>query len=318
MSIFSLLFGQKENDTTPQRRDADNYAIVDAEVSLKDNRVHDIGAWRHDGAVFHKASKTELTDFLQGVDFVCGHNIVHHDAKHLFPNGKYRWVLVDTLYMSPLLFPERPYHKLVKDDKLITDQLNNPVNDCEKARELLLDEIAKWNELPQQRQEIFTLLLSGKEEFDGFLQMTGAWESYNGDGSATANATGYKRSTAESANGQRLAYLIRSEYEGRICANADITAIATQHPCALAYALALVDTTDYRSVTPSWVLYNFPEVEFVIDQLRHRRCTEGCGYCKQAFDIHVNLKKFFGYDAFRTYDGEPLQENAVRAAADGK
>lgn len=318
MSIFSLLFGQKGNDITPQRRDAGNYAIVDAEVSLKDNRVHDIGAWRHDGAVFHKASKTELTDFLQGEDFVCGHNIVHHDAKHLFPNGKYRWVLVDTLYMSPLLFPERPYHKLVKDDKLITDQLNNPVNDCEKARELLLDEIARWNELPQQRQEIFTLLLSGKEEFDGFLQMTGAWESYNGDGSATANATGYKRSTAESANGQRLAYLIRSEYEGRICANADITAIATQHPCALAYALALVDTTDYRSVTPSWVLYNFPEVEFVIDQLRHRRCTEGCGYCKQAFDIHVNLKKFFGYDAFRTYDGEPLQENAVRAAADGK
>ena len=43
-------------------------------------------------------------------------------------------MLVDTLYISPLLFPERPYHRLVKDDKLVSDQMNNPVNDCEKAR----------------------------------------------------------------------------------------------------------------------------------------------------------------------------------------
>ena len=46
--------------------------------------------------------------------------------------------------MSPLLFPKRPYHNLVKDDKLVTEQLNNPVNDCQKARDLLMDEIAAW------------------------------------------------------------------------------------------------------------------------------------------------------------------------------
>ena len=40
--------------------------------------------------------------------------------------------------------------------------------------------------------------------------------------------------------------------------------LINQYPCGLAYALALIDTTDYRSITPGWVLYNYPEVEFII------------------------------------------------------
>ena len=35
-------------------------------------------------------------------------------------------------------------------------------------------------------------------------------------------------------------------------------------------------------------------------------------------DIHKNLKMFFGYDNFRTYEGEPLQEKAARAATENK
>jgi len=35
-------------------------------------------------------------------------------------------------------------------------------------------------------------------------------------------------------------------------------------------------------------------------------------------DVGRGLKKFFGFDAFRTYGGEPLQENAVKAAIDNK
>lgn len=85
----------------------------------------------------------------------------------------------------------------------------------------------------------------------------------------------------------------------------------------MAYALALIDTTDQRSVTPAWVLFNYPEVEHVIRQLRHTRCAVGCEYCDRQLDARYNLKRFFGYDSFRTYDGEPLQENAARAAIDG-
>ena len=80
------------------RNKTSRYAIVDVEVGLKDHKIHDIGALRQDGATFHKASKEELFEFLHDTDYLCGHNIIHHDAKYLFPDKDCRWSLVDTLY----------------------------------------------------------------------------------------------------------------------------------------------------------------------------------------------------------------------------
>lgn len=158
MSIWSRLFGTRnvgetdtivKKDTTSDFPDASRYVIVDVEIGLQDNRIHDIGALRYDGASFHKASREELFDFLGDADYICGHNIIHHDARYLFVDTACDKLIVDTLYVSPLLFPERPYHRLVKDDKLVSEQMNNPVNDCEKAKDLLMDEIARWNSLPE-------------------------------------------------------------------------------------------------------------------------------------------------------------------------
>ena len=301
MSIFSRLFGRKNNltvDSDIKKKDArsKNIAFVDTEVGLKDHKTHDIGALRDDGATFHQASQTALNQFLQEgkVDYICGHNLIHHDAHYLHLNG----ILIDTLYLSPLLFPKRPYHHLVKDDKLMSEQMNNPVNDCEKAKELLMDEIAAWNLLSENKRKIFTLLLQHEEEFRGFLMYVGTIEA--------------DETTTD------VSELILSEYKNHICAHADIPALAAQSPCGLAYALALIGTDDYQSVTPGWVLHNYPEVEHFIYVLCHTQCADGCEYCNHMLDIHYNLKQLFGYDAFRTYDGEPLQEQASQAAVDGK
>ena len=180
MSIWSKLIGIKKTEdrnniigykTTSVPYSAYNYAIVDVEIGLKDHRIHDIGALKHDDTTFHKTSKEELFIFLNDIDYICGHNIVHHDAKYLFTDKICRWILVDTLYVSPLLFPEHPYHRLVKDDKLMSEQMNNPVNDCKKAKDLLLDEIACWHSLPKEKRILFASLLKDKKEFEGFLNM---------------------------------------------------------------------------------------------------------------------------------------------------
>lgn len=42
------------------------YVFVDVETGLNDRKIHDIGALRHDGATFHKASKKELYEFIDG------------------------------------------------------------------------------------------------------------------------------------------------------------------------------------------------------------------------------------------------------------
>ena len=304
MSIWSRLIGiGKDEDTnhvinnknTSVPFDVIRYAIVDVEIGLKDHKIHDIGALRHDGATFHKSSKEELFKFLGDTDYICGHNIIHHDAKYLFTDKTFHCFFVDTLYVSPLLFPERPYHKLVKDDKLISEQMNNPVNDCEKAKALLLDEIARWNSLPDEKRTLFASLLKGKTEFEGFLSMVGA--KYINEG---------------------VPDLIRELYVNKICQHADIEMLTERRPCELAYALALIDTTDYRSITPGWVLHNYPEVEFVVKLLRHNSCSENCVYCNTQLNVLHNLKTFFGYEQFRTYEGEPLQEQAAQAAVKGK
>ena len=271
------------------------YAIVDVEIGLTDHRIHDIGALRYDGAIFHKASKEELLPFLERVEYLCGHNIIHHDAKYLFEDRQIPWRLVDTLYLSPLLFPERPYHRLVKDDKLLSDQMNNPVNDREKARDLLLDEMARWDAWPEQKRRLFTALLRDQPEFDGFLDLMGA---------------GLKNCD--------LREQIATVYRGRICQNVELEPLIEHYPCELAYALALIDTTDHRSITPGWVLHNYPSVEFIIKKLRYTPCLAGCTYCNSQLDVHRSLKSLFGYNAFRTYEGEPLQERAAQAAVEGR
>ncbi|MBQ3153578.1 MAG: RecQ family ATP-dependent DNA helicase [Bacteroidaceae bacterium] len=278
-----------------ETRDSSRYAFVDVEVGSTDHKIHDIGAMRWDRTVFHSADKHELSNFLKDIDFICGHNIIHHDAKYLFGEESHRWTLVDTLYVSPLLFPEKPYHRLLKDDKLMSEQLNNPINDCQKARDLLMDEVAQWHALSDRKKIIFTALLHNASEFKGFLEYVSAK---------------YERR-------DNTANLIRAEYYGKICEKANLEEIITQYPCELAYALALVETTDYRSITPSWVLRNYPNVEYIVRLLRQTRCERGCNYCNKALNIHYNLKHFFGYDQFRTYEGEPLQENAARAAVMG-
>lgn len=295
-SKFIETIGGENHSQEEVSNDASRYAFVDVEVGLKDKRIHDIGILRWDGAKYHSADKRAAISFLEDVDFVCGHNVIHHDMKYLLGDETQRWTLVDTLYMSPLLFPERPYHHLLKDDKLMSEQMNNPVNDCEKACDLLMDEIAKWKALPVAQRFIYATLLHDVTEFAGFLAMV----------------------DAETCDETTLLEHIRTAYEGRICRHADLAAIIEQQPVELAFALALISTTERNSITPPWVLHNYPNVENVVHRLRHTRCVEGCDYCSKYLDAHYNLKYFFGYDQFRTYEGEPLQENAVKAAVDSK
>src|SRR4030095_13181732 len=114
--------------------------FFDLEVNPETGKVLDIGAIRTDDAIFHKNNVHELKEFLKSSDFICGHNILAHDLPYLqkgFSDSEFgRLKAIDTLLLSPLLFPKNPYHRLLKDDKLNPDELSNPLNDSIKAKEL--------------------------------------------------------------------------------------------------------------------------------------------------------------------------------------
>lgn len=276
---------------------AKTIVFIDSEVGVYDKKIHDLGAVRSDGAIFHSASVQDFCTFISGPEFFCGHNIVHHDMIYIKPYlsggiiGKY----IDTLYLSPLLFSKRPYHALLKDDKLQSDELNNPLNDAKKAEELFYDEVNAFYSLSSQRKQIFGCLLYQFEEFQGFFEYVN-FVPHRSD----------------------LEKLIASEFNGKICSNADVPLLIKHYPVELAYALALIGSDDYHSITPRWLLNNYPKIENVIKFLRNTPCDTGCSYCSDALNIHKELKKIFGYNSFLTYNGEPLQGKAVQAAVDGK
>ena len=93
---------------------AKSVVFFDAEIGVDDNKIHDIGAVRSDKSLLHTASVSDFCAFAAYADFLCGHNAVHHDMKYLAPlvDERVPKKIIDTLYLSPLLFPKRPYHRL--------------------------------------------------------------------------------------------------------------------------------------------------------------------------------------------------------------
>ena len=156
--------------------------FIDTEVSIEDNQIHDIGAVRYDGSIFHSSSVKDFFEFISGMIFVCGHNIIHHDLKYIHSSvgKKITATAIDTLYLSPLLFPKHPYHALLKDDKLQVEEFNNPVNDCQKSEKLFYDEVNAFFALSPELKQIFCHLLYSQEEFKGFFDYVN-FKPYNVD-----------------------------------------------------------------------------------------------------------------------------------------
>lgn len=278
-------------------------AFIDTEIEPRNRKILDIGCIKNDGSSFHKTSVPEFIQFLNGTRYICGHNIFNHDIKYigkaLIDAGVNSENIIDTLFLSPLLFPTKPYHALLKDDKLQSEFLNNPLNDSIQAKDLFNDEVAAFKQTDETLKKIFYFLLKDKMEFSSFFRFIG-----------------YTSETIE------LEKLIREKFENEICEQVDLSKIILDHPIELAYCLSLVSSfiehKKIHSITPPWVLRNYPEVERIMFRLRNKPCVSGCGYCNNTLDIHKGLKRFFGFDSFRTYGEEPLQEKAVKAAVDNK
>jgi len=278
-------------------------AFIDTEIDPRSHKILDLGCVKGNGSSFHRTSLQEFIHFLHGTEFICGHNIFNHDVKYigkaLNEAGICAENAIDTLFLSPLLFPTKPYHALLKDDKLQSEDTNNPLNDSIKARDLFYDEMGAFKQSDESLKRIFYGLLNDKKEFQAFFRFID-----------------YTSHTTDLEN------LIFKSFQNEICENAGLNKIITEHPIELAYCLSLIHSFIHdqkiHSITPPWVLKNYPEVERIMFRLRNKPCVTGCSYCNNALDIHKGLKRFFGFDSYRTYGGEPLQENAVKAAVNNK
>ena len=275
-------------------------AFIDLEIDGK-GRILDIGGVKN-GLSFHSARIPEFADFVSDCDCLCGHNIIGHDIKYLKPFLRKEYILIDTLYLSPLLFPRKPYHKLLKDDKILTEELNNPLNDSLKAQSLYDDEVMAFKALDKDFQQLYYDLLNEDIHFSGFFKSIEYVPS--------RKPFFFRKSTAD---------IFRELFKGKICEHSNVESFVRDHKVECAYAAALISTDDRNSITPAWILHNYPSVENVIRGLRAVNCGDArCAYCSQKLNAEYSLKKWFGYDRFRTFGGEPLQENAAKSAIAGE
>lgn len=267
--------------------------FVDSEVHTETKKIMDLGAIKPNQQTFHSPVMQNFKEFVSDCKYVCGHNIINHDLKYINISNK---IIIDTLYISPLLFPKHPYHKLLKDDKIFTEELNNPLSDAKKAMDLFYDEINAFNELPEDVKIIYSFLLNDVPEFKGFFE-------YNN----------CKKWSVDE-------HFIKEYYNENICNNTDLKTIIEESPVELAYVLAIIgiQNDNNKSITPAWVLKRYPKVEIILKQLCNTPCETGCTYCNNKLNINKQLEKYFGYKEFRTYENEPLQENACRAAVQNK
>ncbi|MDE0213909.1 MAG: RecQ family ATP-dependent DNA helicase, partial [Deltaproteobacteria bacterium] len=92
---------------------------------------------------------------------------------------------------------------------------------------------------------------------------------------------------------------------------------------ALAYTLAWLSVAGGNSVMPPWVRHQFPEAGSLVRRLRDTACTDSaCDWCRERHDARKALKRWFGFDDFRSEpadeNGRPLQQAIVEEAMAGK
>lgn len=169
------------------------------------------------------------------------------------------------------------------------------MNDSIKAKDLFFDEVTTFQRLDNNLKQILYSLLKDKLEFSGFFYFIEYHE-----------------------NEINIEQAIREKFYSKICEQANLQKIIVENPIELSYCLALINANNRYSITPPWVLKNYPAVEQIMFLLRSKPCLKGCSYCNEALDIQKGLKHFFGFDSYRTYAEEPLQESAVKAAIANK
>ncbi|MGI6782339.1 MAG: RecQ family ATP-dependent DNA helicase [Acholeplasmataceae bacterium] len=260
--------------------------FFDLEISGK-KRTKDIGAITYTNAIFSGHDLSEFYDFIKKYSFIAGHNIFEHDLQYISKPNK--MIAIDTLLWSPLLYPKKPYHRLLKNDKWSETDSNDPVNDAKKSMDLFFELVDKFNQLDENMKIILYELLGKDKRYDGFFKYLK-----------------YRKST------WNLIKTIRDYFKGFICENADIKEIIKDNPIELAYALSIIKYTN-DSILPPWVNYRYPKTQNILHRLRNINCGS-CDYCQTNLNEQKALNDFFGYEDFRKFSGRDIQREAVRDA----
>jgi ATP-dependent DNA helicase RecQ len=225
--------------------------------------------------------------------------------------------VTDTLFLSPLAFPENPYHHLVKDYKLVKDSMNDPVADARLAASVFLDQWASFSRMASD----------GHADILSFYRFCFEVQTEADALSFDGIASVFARLGASRISENQAAHLAEEQVSHLVCRSAcrDHLMPAIENPDlrpGLSYIVAWLRVAGTNSVLPPWVGRHFPAVPRLLALLRSAPCEDVlCAFCRENFDPSGQLRRYFGFSEFRsvpaTETGESLQEMIVSAAMKG-
>jgi len=345
---------------------ATRYLILDLECHTNEaparERVYKLGALRTDTDETLEcdvdpwtlnAALKKLDKLASGAQALLGHNILNFDRPLLQEVNPHLSLLnlpvIDTLLLSPLAFPQNPYHRLIKDYKLIRDTLNSPLSDCRATQILFHDQQDAFKALakshPQELETYHSLMLEGLHAscLDTSQASTRLTRQQSLDVVADSNQqtttfpialdnffrqfTGQRAASLTQVT-SRLPELLQESDPAlsrkfKVCTTAitELTrdGIAPSLALPLSYTLAWLRVSGSNSVLPPWVTHQYPQVNQLIALLRDTPCgMPGCSYCATTHDPRHELQQYFGFDDFRYESpGNSAQHDVVLASMRG-
>ena len=290
---------------------------LDLEVSKKTGRIHAFAAVRvgadqplvFSGKDLH-AALAKLDEFAKSSDYLLGHNLIAFDIPHLKAAKSDLKMLglptVDTLWLNPLAFPRNPYHRLVKhyqDGQLTRGRINNPELDARLVLEVFSNQ--------------YTALREGSPDLlVAWHYLTSMNPDHTGFDAVFQDIRGAIRPTRTEA-----IEAIRKQLDGNACTIHGQEFLNQEHPNGwpIAFALAWLSVSGGNSVMPPWVRHQFPQAGELVRLLRDTPCGKpDCVWCSDKHDPRKELKRWFGFDDFRSEpkdeEGIPMQRVIVEAA----
>lgn len=290
----------------------------------EDNGVYALGAILRNNApiVARNAEQVRhqmpvFRDWVRSAQYLCGHNIIAHDLpllEKLHGPEDYADKIIDTLYLSPIAYPTRPYHSLTKEDKLVRESRNDPVEDSRSCKKLLADCCNRFAELSEDERELYSCAFE-LAELNGIARL---FRSINLDIEIVI-------SKGVESQKQQLLELFKQLNEDRCCLESIEVIEGGNGPLVLAYIHAWLQSAAGSSTIPYWICHQIPEIRPYLRKLRADPCqSPECKYCRNTHNPTKALQKYFQFPSFRPVPevmgrpGQSLQEAIVSNAMLGQ
>ncbi|WP_060826913.1 RecQ family ATP-dependent DNA helicase [Sulfurospirillum cavolei] len=256
----------------------DKIAFFDIEVNVSSLNIEKLGLV-FDHVKVTETSVEKINDIFSAYTphFICGHNFIDHDKVYLSKTSFNPYLqnipIIDTLFLSMLLYPNKKTHKLDKPYKTELNIENQPLGDAEQTKELFNLLNRKFDALSQDLQNLYSALLSDNQYFSAFFK--------------------YRQFEYTQVD---LYDIVKSKI---ICTKDHLETLVKDYPLELAFAIAFLFSDKEASVS-SVILMKYPKIVGVLKTL---------SFDQSSLDLEAFAQDEFKFPSFKEFDAQETKED---------